>query len=311
MYFTQDDIRRIERGLQERTIKDSQLPEAEPLFGSEEVAIIQNGVNRRVNLNKVVEKSSEHYLDFYNVSDRNCVSKLTLVEAISYVPISMRKPGLVITYIDENCVWRIMQYRGLCPEHYNYTSHWHEPGVTPVDDEDLTFINNDAVSVIRFKDRESDSDDNTGLSGKGRKILRQRRTYNPDPEGTEDILENTLDETDFDLPNTVYVIRYNFRIRGRISLPVNCELHFEGGKLIFGNNQLILNQAKITGIMGSLNDYIVSQTVEDGVMTEHAASIIGFAKGQILFNEDHLEYYDGNSWKEIASQDKKQDNTEE
>ena len=46
MHFTQEDYRKIEAWLYQRTVKDTEFPSADPLDGTEMVPILQNNENR-------------------------------------------------------------------------------------------------------------------------------------------------------------------------------------------------------------------------------------------------------------------------
>lgn len=269
MYLTEEDYKKIEKWLQGRSVKDSQLPSVDSLNGCEEVAILQKGINKKVNIHQIAEECSKSYFDFYNVTERHKLCQLTLREAISYVPLKIRKPGLVITFLDKDNFWRIVQYVGTSVNHYDYLSHWVD--LKPISD------NKDDIEEVSW--------------GKKRKILPLNIKVIPDPEGTETIEINPLESTDFDTENTIYVIRYNFDIRGHITLPKNCELHFEGGSIkLWGGVILDLNNVKITGIVGDIEDYIIK---EDG------STIQNYATGQMNYKES-LKVYTGTEWREVA-----------
>lgn len=269
MYFTEEDYKNIEKWLQHRAIKDSQLYCAKPLTGNEQVVILQEGVNKKVNIHQITEKCSENYFDFYNVTERHKVFNLTLREAISYVPINIRKPGLVVTFLDKDNFWRVVQYEGTVKGHWDYESHWKDVKELPDDikdtDQDITW-------------------------GKKRKVLKLNVQVVPEPDGSETMEINPLEQTDFDQEDTIYIIKYNFDIRGNITIPDNCELHFEGGKLkIWEEIILDLNSAGLTGVIGDIDNYIVK---EDG------GTIINYAKGQLNY-KDSLEVYTEEGWKSV------------
>lgn len=281
MYFTEEDYKNIEKWLQHRAIKDSQLYCAKPLTGDEQVAILQEGVNKKVNIHQIAEKCSESYFDFYNVTERHKVFNLTLREAISYVPINIRKPGLVVTFLDKDNFWRVVQYEGTVKGHWDYENHWKDVKELPDDikdtDQDITW-------------------------GKKRKVLKLNVQVVPEPDGSETMEINPLEQSDFDQEDTVYIIRYNFDIRSRIilpevrdnvTIPSNCEIRFEGGKLKLWENSLLdLNGAKITGVVGDIADYIIQ---EDG------SRVINYAEGQLNYT-DRLEIYTGSEWKKLTPQ---------
>lgn len=269
MYFTEEDYRKIEKWLQGRAVKDSQLPPAKPLTGCEEVAILQENMNKRTNIHTIAEKCSESYFDFYNVTERNKVSGLSLKEAISYVPVDMRKPGLVITFLDRDNFWEVVQYEGTTKEHWDYISHWED--------------------IKELPDNIKDTD--TDITwGKKRKVFKLNIQVVPDPDGSETVEINPLEQSDFNLEDTIYIIRYNFDIKGNITLPNNCELQFEGGKLkIWEGVILDLNEVKITGVVGDIAEYMIQK---DG------SRVINYAKGQLNYTNG-LEVYTGSEWKKL------------
>ena len=92
------------------------------------------------------------------------------------------------------------------------------------DDEDLSIDN----SVLKFADRPYNSQTPDGL---GYKILRKDATFASQVTAT----------------NTIYEIRYDFTLSANVSIPANCELRFNGGKIIGGGNTITLNKTLISG----------------------------------------------------------------
>ena len=92
------------------------------------------------------------------------------------------------------------------------------------DDEDLSLDN----SVLKFADRPYNSQTPDGL---GCKILRKDATF----------------ESQVTATNTIYEIRYDFTLSANVSIPANCELRFNGGKIIGGGNTITLNKTLISG----------------------------------------------------------------
>lgn len=89
---------------------------------------------------------------------------------------------------------------------------------------------------ITPKDRNYDPNN---YSGMGRKILRKNMVNGV----------NVLTQRMMSCPNTVYVITYDYSLRGQeITVPDNCVLEFEGGKIdygiIVGNNTKIISSDK-------------------------------------------------------------------
>lgn len=104
----------------------------------------------------------------------------------------------------------------------------------PVDEEDLTVHSiTDTNKVIRLKDRDT-------ANGMGYKILR-----------LSEELDNILTQDMINEPNTIYEIRYDFDLAGdTITIPENCVLKFEGGKL--SNGKLIGNSTALVSSTESI-----------------------------------------------------------
>ena len=83
MYFTQEDLRKIESWLYNRAIKDTDFPNADPMDGSEQIPIIQDGKNKTLKLYDFIKQISDMRLpDFYNITVNTKKSCITLSEAI-------------------------------------------------------------------------------------------------------------------------------------------------------------------------------------------------------------------------------------
>lgn len=84
--------------------------------------------------------------------------------------------------------------------------------------------------------------------------------------------------------NTRYIIRYAFDLSGKtITMPVGCELVFEGG--IIENGTIDLNKCKLTGIVGEETEYLPNVTCSN------------WAKGQIEYRNGKICYWNGNEWR--------------
>ena len=141
------------------------------------------------------------------------------------------------------------------------------------DDDDLenTIIN--GAPVIREKTTKTYNPGN--YSGMGRVILRKNMVNGV----------NVLTQEMINQANTIYEIRYDFDLNGQtITIPDNCILLFEGGKVTTG--VLNLTNTNIVIPNYSIDDYITS-------------SILGTYKiGQVFYNKitNQLEYYNGTDW---------------
>lgn len=99
------------------------------------------------------------------------------------------------------------------------------------DEEDLTSVNVGGTDVLKFKDKQYTP---LTYSGMGRKILRKNIV-----DGV-----NTLTQSMMSDANTIYVIQYDFNLRGAtIEIPEKCVLEFNGGSL--DNGVLLGNKTSI------------------------------------------------------------------
>lgn len=233
MIFTREDILKIQNALLQLGRKDSEFKDANtPLNSDDEIAILQDGINKKVSINNLL--STLGLLkkdDFINVSDRYDEYYIQLSEAITIIANNKRKKGLVITFQDLHGDWKICQFNGELDKFID-TNYWKDlfdfkyPIINSIlpDEEDLTltYPDNSNNSFIKFKDKDYDPD---AFSGKGYKILRKNIINE----------ENILTQEMINKENTIYEIRYDFNLNGEtIEIPKNCILKFNGGKLYNG-----------------------------------------------------------------------------
>lgn len=289
MNFTLEDYRKIENWLQHRTIKDSQFEVTDKLHGDEEITILQKGVNRRVPLHIFDDKLVERASDFYNVTARHNKCCITLNEALRLVPLSVRREGTIISFIDKSGNWTIAQFIGVSINQWYELRLWNNPIeeickdylYLPDNEDTEVYTDDNNVKYLKLKDREYKP---VEFSGKGYKILRKNiQEYQDSSKGLEQTSKiNILTQDDFQESNTIYVVRYDFKMQGSITMPDNCELHFEGGTLIC--DRLDLQGCKLVGMVGSETDYIKGGTVENWHI------------GQIEYRNNVMQYYNGTKW---------------
>ena len=163
MFFTREDILKIQNALLQLGVKDSELPSAEPVTYDDTLSIVQDGKNKQIGVKDFFNQISLWKReDFLNITDRYDEHYIMLLEAINLVPILQRKDGLVITFQDTNGDWRIYQFRGNITEFLN-EEKWFDlydyrnyivQSIVP-DEEDLTASTPDknGNSLVHLKDR--------------------------------------------------------------------------------------------------------------------------------------------------------------
>lgn len=272
MYFTQEDYKKIENWLHRNSVKDTEFQEALPFTGTELVTVVQDGHNRKVNIQEFINQLYKHGVeDFLNVTNTYRANNITLKEAINLIPAEARKEGQVITFLNTEGNWEIYQFTGKLNQ-WNNTTLWDNPfdwekfiidSILP-DEEDLTKSVSDAKgnTYLSLKDRKYEPDKYSGL---GRKILRRRVVEIEDPiYGTQE--KNLLLQADFAEDNTVYVVRYDFTLNGQdITLPDNSYIEYEGGSISDGN---IIDRA------GGLNRVALKKNIVNGknILTQEMVS---------------------------------------
>lgn len=180
MFFTREDILKIQNALLQLGVKDSELPNAEPVNYNDILSIVQDGKNKHIGIKDFFNQISLWKKeDFINITDKYDKYNISLLEAINLVPILQRKNGLVITFQDVEGNWRIYQFRGDITEFFE-ENKWFDlyddrnyivQSIVP-DEEDLTasIPDENGNSLVYLKDRVYDP---TSFSGKGYKILRK------------------------------------------------------------------------------------------------------------------------------------------
>ena len=120
MFFTREDILKIQNALLQLSVKDSELPSAEPVTYDDTLSIVQDGKNKQIKIEDFFNQISLWKReDFINITDKYDEHYISLIEAIKLVPILQRKDGLVITFQDSSNIWKIYQFRGNITEFLN------------------------------------------------------------------------------------------------------------------------------------------------------------------------------------------------
>ena len=262
MYFTQEDYIKIENWLHRNSVKDTEFQEALPFTGKEIVTVVQDGHNRKVNIQEFINQLYKYGVeDFLNVTNTYRANNITLKEAIRLIPAEARKEGQVITFLNTDGNWEIYQFIGKLNQ-WNNPTLWNNPfdweklivdSILP-DEEDLTKSAPDAKgnSYLSLKDRKYEPDKYSGL---GRKILRRRVVEIENPiYGTQE--KNLLLQADFADENTTYEIRYDFDLNGReITIPKGCVLDFQGGSI--SNGKIKGDVCIINANKSFINTYLI------------------------------------------------------
>lgn len=113
MFFTREDILKIQQALFKVSVKDSELPNAESVTPNDIISIVQNGKNKKI---KIVDFLDLGDKDIINISNKYDEHYISLSEAINLVPELQRKDGLFITFQDVNGNWQFYQFRGTLEE---------------------------------------------------------------------------------------------------------------------------------------------------------------------------------------------------
>ena len=116
MFFTREDILKIQQALFKVSVKDSELPNAEPVTPKDIISIVQNGKNKKIKIVDFHEQISLGDKVIINISNKYDEHYISLSEAINLVPELQRKEGLFITFQDVNGNWQFYQFKGTLEE---------------------------------------------------------------------------------------------------------------------------------------------------------------------------------------------------
>lgn len=116
MFFTREDILKIQQALFKVSVKDSELPNAEPVTPKDIISIVQNGKNKKIKIVDFLEQIHLGDKDIINISNKYDEHYISLSEAINLVPELQRRKGLFITFQDVNGNWQFYQFRGTLEE---------------------------------------------------------------------------------------------------------------------------------------------------------------------------------------------------
>ena len=101
MFFTREDILKIQNALLQLSVKDSELPNAEPVTYDDTLSIVQDGKNKQIKIEDFFNQISLWKReDFINITDKYDEHYISLIEAINLVPTLQRKNGLIYMIIE-------------------------------------------------------------------------------------------------------------------------------------------------------------------------------------------------------------------
>lgn len=246
MFFTQEDYKKIEEWLSRNAVRDTEFNEAvQPFEGNEIISFVQNGHNTKAYLKDFVNQLFLLGIpDFVNITEKFDESNISLSRAIQLIPYKSRKIGQVITFLNEEGVWKIYQFKGKRKSQWNEESLWIDlirdiasKITTLADEEDITTVEENGANVFKFKDKTYNPDN---FSGKGYKILRKNIV-----DGKNVLTQEMINEA-----NTIYEVRYDFETLGNIS---NVVFNITTGSIFFndikyenitllGNNNVRFNE---------------------------------------------------------------------
>lgn len=241
MFFTIEDYKKIQEWLSRNSIKDTEFNEAmQPFKGNEIISFVQNGHNTKAYLKDFVDQLFLLGIpDFVNITEKFDESNISLSRAIQLIPYKSRKIGQVITFLNEEGVWKIYQFKGKRKNQWNEESLWVDiirdiasKITTLADEEDITTVEENGATVFKFKDKVYNPDN---FSGKGRVYLRKNIVTVKDPETGNTYKTNLLTQEMIGKENTIYIIQYDYNLNGQtITIPEGCILQFEGGSFSNG-----------------------------------------------------------------------------
>ena len=244
MFFTIEDYKKIQEWLSRNSIKDTEFNEAmQPFKGNEIISFVQNGHNTKAYLKDFVDQLFLLGIpDFVNITEKFDESNISLSRAIQLIPYKSRKIGQVITFLNEEGVWKIYQFKGKRKNQWNEESLWIDlikdiasKITTLADEEDITTVEENGATVFKFKDKVYNPDN---FSGKGRVYLRKNIVTVKDPETSNTYKTNLLTQEMIGKENTIYIIQYDYNLNGQtITIPEGCVLQFDGGSFINGTVQ--------------------------------------------------------------------------
>lgn len=285
MFFTQEDYRKIEKWLLSNSIKDTEFVEAStPLQGNETLAFVQKGKNVKVSLKDLIDQIFLLGVsDFLNISDKYKENYISLNQAIALVPNKSRKIGQVITFLNQEGVWKIYQFQGTIVNQWNNTTLWLDliqqiQGLDIIDSEDIipkiSAINQTSLLLA---DKSYNPDDFSGL---GRVYLRKNMQKVVNPNTGMYYTTNLLTQSMISKENTIYIIQYDYSLNYQtLNIQNNSVLVFNGGSIDNGtlncNSTIIVGKFIGNSSLTGTYTYQDAQADEEDI-TQNQSSVLKF-----------------------------------
>ena len=263
MNFTKEDIQTIKDALRTTGVKDSEFLEATlPLSKTDGITLLQEGKNKKITIGDFNNQMLSLFrLDFINLTEKYSIEYVSLEEAVSSIPSSQWREGLVITFYNNEKQWKIYQFIGDINQFTNPTlwkdlfdvSQYVINSYLP-DEEDITasLPDDNGNSKLSLKDKLYDP---TNFSGMGTKIIRKNIIEVAQEDGTIKRI-NYLSQDEFNSENTIYIIKYDFTLNENITIPANCVLKFDGGSISNGTLKLSSNCTVLNMRFNRVNDFV-------------------------------------------------------
>lgn len=124
MFFTQEDFLKIERWLNNRSVKDTAFEITKSLKKNDTIPVVQDYTNKRItsyDFALLLEMMVGNYINVSTVYGKYCIR---LKEAIELVPPEGRRTGFVITFLNEEKKWVIYQFNSSDVNNWSDVDYW-------------------------------------------------------------------------------------------------------------------------------------------------------------------------------------------
>lgn len=239
MYFTEEDLKKIERYIVAHGAKDSSFALVDEVLDSDTVAILHNGENKRISISTLISGGSGFSgTEFINATKRYGVSNCSITEAVEEIPLKNRSIGAVVTYEISPNNWGIFQYKGRTTEASSWilSENWENilrAEQMPIDNNTIVVNNSHLLEV---------GDNSIDKDKLGQDVKTELSSLQ------EQIIALFLKHVQLQLTSNVNRIYKGYSVNGNLSLSFNDE-----GEV--------------------LNEDISSISIKDGTSVIHASSV--------------------------------------